>query len=38
VPLEEGIRQTIGWTRDNLDLIEACIARHRLRLSDDVGE
>lgn len=28
VPLEEGLRQTIAWTREQLPLIEACIQRH----------
>lgn len=33
VPLEEGLRETILWTRANLPLIEACIERHRDRLA-----
>jgi UDP-glucose 4-epimerase len=32
VPLDEGLRQTIMWTRANLTRIEACIARHREHL------
>jgi nucleoside-diphosphate-sugar epimerase len=28
VPLEEGLRGTIAWTREELPLIEACIQRH----------
>ena len=28
VPLEEGLRATIDWTRENLELIESCIAKH----------
>ena len=28
VPLEDGLRQTIDWMRENLDLIDACIERH----------
>jgi nucleoside-diphosphate-sugar epimerase len=32
VPLEEGLRRTIEWTRDNLPRIEACIARHEEQL------
>jgi nucleoside-diphosphate-sugar epimerase len=28
VPLEEGLRTTIDWTRENLDFIESCIAKH----------
>lgn len=30
--LDEGLRITIQWTRDNLERIEACIERHRQRL------
>jgi UDP-glucose 4-epimerase len=33
VPLRDGLKQTIDWTRDNLAFIEACIARHRGRLA-----
>lgn len=33
VPLEEGLRQTIEWTRANLPLIERCIAKHQHRLA-----
>jgi nucleoside-diphosphate-sugar epimerase len=29
VGLEEGLKRTIAWTRENLPLIEACIARHQ---------
>jgi nucleoside-diphosphate-sugar epimerase len=29
VPLHEGLVKTINWTRDNLDVIESCIAKHR---------
>jgi nucleoside-diphosphate-sugar epimerase len=28
VPLEEGLRRTVAWTREKLPLIEACIQRH----------
>jgi nucleoside-diphosphate-sugar epimerase len=28
VPLEEGLRRTIAWTSENLELIERCIAKH----------
>jgi nucleoside-diphosphate-sugar epimerase len=28
VPLEDGLRGTIDWTRDRLDWIDACIAKH----------
>jgi UDP-glucose 4-epimerase len=31
-PLEDGLRQTIVWTRANLDLIERAIAKHGDRL------
>jgi hypothetical protein len=30
--LGEGLRRTIAWTRDNLDFIDACIARHAVHL------
>jgi nucleoside-diphosphate-sugar epimerase len=33
VPLEEGLRRTIDWTRERLGWIEACIARHEQRLA-----
>jgi len=33
IPLEEGLRRTIDWTRERLDWIEACIARHEQRLT-----
>jgi UDP-glucose 4-epimerase len=26
--LEEGLPRTVDWTRENLDLIDACVARH----------
>jgi UDP-glucose 4-epimerase len=29
VPLQDGLRRTVLWTRDHLSDIEACIARHR---------
>ncbi len=32
VPLEEGLRRTVEWTRESLPRIEACIERHRPRL------
>jgi nucleoside-diphosphate-sugar epimerase len=28
MPLEDGLRRTVDWTRENLDLIDACIRRH----------
>jgi nucleoside-diphosphate-sugar epimerase len=33
VGLREGLERTIAWTRANLDLIEACIAKHRAYLA-----
>ncbi len=33
VPLEEGLRRTMAWTRDNLDRIDACIEKHAVRLA-----
>jgi UDP-glucose 4-epimerase len=32
-PLEDGLRQTIAWTRERLDWIDTCIARHDQQLS-----
>jgi nucleoside-diphosphate-sugar epimerase len=29
VALEDGLRRTVDWTRENLDLIDATIAKHR---------
>lgn len=29
ISLVDGLRRTIAWTRDNLEMIEACMARHR---------
>ena len=34
VGLDEGLDRTITWTRDNLDLINACIERHRAELGE----
>jgi len=33
VPLEEGLRRTVEWTRANLDRIDACVDRHAARLA-----
>jgi nucleoside-diphosphate-sugar epimerase len=33
VGLEDGLRQTIAWTRAHLALIEACMAKHRTKLA-----
>ncbi|MDQ7779979.1 MAG: NAD-dependent epimerase/dehydratase family protein [Planctomycetota bacterium] len=32
VPLREGLKRTVAWTRENLPLIEQCIAKHRADL------
>jgi UDP-glucose 4-epimerase len=32
VDIRTGLERTIAWTRQNLDLIERCIARHQARL------
>jgi nucleoside-diphosphate-sugar epimerase len=32
--LREGLERTIAWTRENLDWIERCIARHRERIEE----
>jgi nucleoside-diphosphate-sugar epimerase len=36
-PLEEGLRTTIAWTRENLDFIERCVAKHAGREQLTVG-
>jgi nucleoside-diphosphate-sugar epimerase len=33
-PLEEGLRTTIEWTRENLDFIERCVAKHERQLAE----
>lgn len=33
VPLEEGLRRTIAWTRENLELVERCISKHKRQLA-----
>jgi nucleoside-diphosphate-sugar epimerase len=33
VPLEEGLRRTIDWTRERLDWIDSCIAKHERQLA-----
>ena len=35
VELEEGLSETIDWTRDHLDLIESCVRRHLGELPED---
>lgn len=39
VELREGLEQAVAWTRENLDRIEACIAKHaeKLQASQQVG-
>jgi nucleoside-diphosphate-sugar epimerase len=32
VPLREGLVETIGWTRDSMDVIDRCVTRHADRL------
>jgi UDP-glucose 4-epimerase len=32
--LEEGLRGTIAWTRNNLDFIERCVAKHERQLAE----
>jgi nucleoside-diphosphate-sugar epimerase len=32
MPLEEGLRQTIEWTSENLEFIESCMAKHARQL------
>jgi nucleoside-diphosphate-sugar epimerase len=34
VNLSEGLKRTIDWTRDNLTLIESCIAKHRAHMDE----
>jgi UDP-glucose 4-epimerase len=34
MPLRDGLERTVAWTRENLDWIESCIARHRKRLAE----
>jgi nucleoside-diphosphate-sugar epimerase len=36
-PLEEGLRSTIEWTRENLDFIDRCVAKHAGREQLTVG-
>jgi nucleoside-diphosphate-sugar epimerase len=38
VPLEEGLRATIDWTRENLGFIESCVAKHAARERELVRE
>lgn len=33
IPLAEGIRATVEWMRENLELIDACIARHAAHMN-----
>ena len=34
MPLREGLETTVAWTRENLDWIESCIARHSERIAE----
>jgi UDP-glucose 4-epimerase len=36
-PLRDGLERTIEWTRENLDWIEACMARHAERMRQRTG-
>ena len=33
-PLEDGLRHTIAWTRERLDWIDECIAKHKAQLAE----
>ncbi|HJZ92526.1 MAG TPA: NAD-dependent epimerase/dehydratase family protein [Gemmataceae bacterium] len=33
VGLDEGLKRTIAWTRDNIGMIDACIARHQAHMA-----
>jgi UDP-glucose 4-epimerase len=35
VPLEEGLRRTIEWTREHLELIDSCIAKHAPHFAEE---
>jgi UDP-glucose 4-epimerase len=37
MPLRDGLERTIAWTRENLDWIEPCMARHEGRVAALVG-
>jgi UDP-glucose 4-epimerase len=37
MPLREGVERTIEWTRENLDRIEGCMARHAERMRELEG-
>ena len=32
--LHDGLRKTVDWTRQNLDLIDSCVAKHREHMPD----
>lgn len=36
VPIEDGLRRTVAWTRDNADLIQCMMANHDLLMRQDV--
>jgi nucleoside-diphosphate-sugar epimerase len=33
-PLEDGLRRTIAWTRERLDWIDECVAKHKPQLAE----
>ncbi len=37
MPLRDGLETTVAWTRDNLEWIESCIARHADRMAEAEG-
>jgi UDP-glucose 4-epimerase len=37
MPLRDGLETTVAWTRDNLDWIESCMARHADRMVEAEG-
>jgi nucleoside-diphosphate-sugar epimerase len=37
VPLRDGLEQMVDWTRENLDWIERCMARHADHIADAVA-
>lgn len=36
VPLRDGLTRTIAWTREHMELIDACVARHAERMQEAV--
>jgi UDP-glucose 4-epimerase len=35
--LDEGLKRTIAWTRENMPLIDACIAQHAQHMKGDTA-